>query len=245
VLETAPIKQPVLAWMREYLPPGRHYVGLVPTVSNQILGASERGIDGARADLFRRTVMMIVAPPDTPAEVEQVAINVAGLLGAKPMLIDSVEADGIMTTAHLLPQLAASALLEASVSAAGWREARKVAGLPFAGVTGGAAYYDGPASLEVAALGNRNVVVHGLDVLIAALRGMRDEIEKGDQPNFSERMNHSYQARESWLDERGSAEWLAEGGKPAELPGLGDQVMQMLFGSRIADRAKLKKQGRG
>ena len=132
--------------------------------------------------------MMIVTPPNTPAEVEQAAINVAGLLGAKPMLTDLVEADGIMTTAHLLPQLAASALVEASVSAAGWREARKLAGLPFAGVTGGAAYYDGSGSLEAAALGNRNAVVHGLDVLIAALHGLRDDIEKGDQPNVSERL---------------------------------------------------------
>jgi prephenate dehydrogenase len=244
VLDTAPVKRPVMAWVREYFPPGRYYVGLVPAVSNSLLAAPERGIDGARADLFRRTVMMIVAPPNTPAAVEQLAVNLAGLLGAKPMLTDPLESDGIMTTAHLLPQLTASALVEASVSVPGWLEARKLAGLPFAGVTGGMAYYDGPASLEVAALANRPVVVHALDVLLAALKGMRDDIEQGNQDNVTERLSHSFQARERWLDERGAAAWLTEGGEPAELPGLGDQVMQMFLGSRIAEGAKIKKKSR-
>jgi prephenate dehydrogenase len=244
VFDTAPAKRPVMAWVREYIPAGRHYVGLVPAVSNSLLAASERGIEGARADLFQRTIMMIVAPPDTPAEVEQLAVNMAGLLGAKAMLTDPLESDGIMTTAHLLPQLTASALVEATMSAPGWREARKLAGLPFAGVTGGMAYYDGPASLEVAALANREVVVHALDVLIAGLKGMRDDIDQGNEANVSERLSHSFQARERWLDERGSAAWLTEGGEAAELPGLGDQVMQMFFGSRIAERAKMKKQSR-
>lgn len=160
------------------------------------------------------------------------------------MLTDALESDGIMTTAHLLPQLAASALVEASVSVPGWTEARKLAGLPFAGVSGGIAYYDEPASLEAAALANAEVVAHALDVLIAGLKGMRDDIEQRNQPNVSERLRHSYEARERWLDERGAGAWLREGGEPAELPGLGDQVMQMFFGSRLAERARMKKKSR-
>jgi len=244
LFDTAPAKRPVMAWVREYIPSGRTYVGLVPAVSSSLLAAPERGIEGARADLFRRTVMMIVAPPGTPAAVEQLAFKIAGLLGAKPMLADALESDGIMTTAHLLPQLAASALVEACVSVPGWTEARKLAGLPFAGVSGGIAYYDEPASLEVAALANSEVVVHALDVLIASLKGMRDDIEKRNQPNVSERLHHSYESRERWLDERGAAAWLREGGEPAGLPGLGDQLMQMFFGSRLAERAKAKKPSR-
>ena len=244
LFDTAPAKSPVMAWVREYVPPGRNYLGLVPAISSSLLAAPERGVEGARADLFRRTVMMVVAPPGTPADAEQLAFNIAALLGAKPMLADALESDGIMTTAHLLPQLAASALVEASVSVPGWTEARKLAGLPYAGVSGGIAYYDEPASLEVAALANHQAVVHGLDVLIASLKGMRDDIEQDNQPNVSERLNHSYQARERWLDERGSAAWVSEGGDRAQLPGMGDQLMQMFFGSRLAERAKIKKPGR-
>ena len=124
---------------------------------------------------------MIVSSPRSTGAVEELALNVVRLLGAKPMLADPSEADGIMTTAHLLPQLASSALIEASIGTPGWQEARKLAGRPFAAVTGGMAYFDDPASLEAAALANSARVVHGLDVLIAALKGMRDEIDRQDE----------------------------------------------------------------
>ncbi len=244
LFDTAPVKRPVMALVREYVPAGRYYLGLVPAISNSMLDTAKRGIDGADADLFRRTIMMISAPPGTPAEVEQIAVNVARLLGAKPMLTDPDELDGIMTVAHVMPQFAAAALVEALVSAPGWVEARKLAGIPFAGVTGGIAYYDEPASLEAAALASKPAIVHALDVLIASLKGMRDDIAEGNQANVGERLAHSLQAREKWLDERGAAAWLQEGGEPAELPGLGEQLMQTLFGSRIVDRAKLRKKGR-
>lgn len=243
VLDTAPSKAPVMKWAGESLPAGRHYVGLVPTVSPEALGAAENGIKGARADLFRKTVMVIVAPPGTPAWIEELAVNLVRLLGAKPMLTDPVESDGIMTIAHLLPQLTASALLEACLAEPGWAEARKVAGRLFAAITGGMAYYDDPRSLEVAALANRATVVHALDVVGAALKGMRDDIDRGDQENTSERLFHSHRAREQWLDERGAATWLDEGVEPTQVPPFGEHFMQMMFGGSIADRVKPRKGG--
>jgi prephenate dehydrogenase len=227
-----------MEWFTQSVPEGRHYLGLVPAVGTPFLAGAERGLRGADADLFRRSVMIVVAPPGTPADVEQVGVNIVRLLGAKPMLTDLTESDGIMATAHLLPQLAAAALVEASVSAPGWPEARKLAGAAFAGVTGGLGYYDDPESIEVAALASRPSVVHGLDVLIAALNGLRNDIENGDQSGVIERLEHGLQARERWLDERGRAAWLSEGGDEDEIPRMGDQMMQALFGGRIIDRLK-------
>jgi prephenate dehydrogenase len=238
LLETAPVKRQVPEWVRESLSPGRYYVGIVPAITPDAIGGTESGARAARADLFKRTVMVVDAPRGTPPEVEQLAINLARLLGAKPLLADPLESDGLMTTAHLLPQLAAAALLQASIDRPGWLEARKLAGRPFAAVTGGLAYYDDPASLQLAAMGNPEVVVHALDTMIAALKGMRDEIQGGDQESLGERLMDSYQARERWLDERGAADWLKEGGDAVDLPQLGEQVMQMLFGGRIVDRMK-------
>ena len=146
-----------------------------------------------------------------------------------------------MTTAHLLPQLTASALVEACLSEAGWVEARKLAGRPFAGVTGGMAYYDDPQSLEEAALSNRAAVTHGLDVIIAALKGLRDDIERGDREDVGERMSHSYEARVRWLNERGRADWLTEAGEPIDVPEFGERAMQMLFGGVVLDRSKFKR----
>jgi prephenate dehydrogenase len=244
VFDTAPVKRPVVDWFHESVPPGRHYLGLVPSVGTEFLAGAERGVAGADAALFRRSVMIVVTPPGTPADVEQVGVNVARLLGAKPMLTDLTESDGIMATAHLLPQLAAAALVEASVSAPGWPEARKLAGSAFAGVTGGLGYYDDPESIEVAALASEPSVVHALDVLIAALNGLRNDIKNGDHSSVAERLEHSLQAREHWLDERGEAAWLSEGGNTSEVPKLGDQMMQTLFGGRIVDRLRGTKPAR-
>ncbi len=258
VMDTAPVKSPLPQWLRESVPAGRYYVGLVPAVTPAAIAGTGSEGSAPRPDLFKRTVMVIDAPKGTPVEVEQVAMNLARLLGAKPMLADPLESDGLMTTAHILPQLAAAALLQASIDRPGWLEARKLAGRPFATVTGGLAYCDDPASLRLAAMANPEVAVHALDTMMAALKGMRDEISGGDDEGLGNRLKDSYEAREHWLDERGAADWLNEGGDTAELPQMGEQVLQMLFGGRILDRMKGqpplgpraessrdKKQGRG
>jgi len=108
-------------------------------------------------------------------------------------------------------------------------------------VTGGMAYYDDPASLKSAVLANPAAVLHSLDTMIASLRGLREDIQNGDEESVMELLQHAFDAREQWLNERGAADWLKEGGGPVELPDVGEQVMQMFFGSRVADRAKKKK----
>ena len=248
VADTAPIKSQMNQWMQELLPQGVHHLGLVPALNPSMLAGNPPGIGAAHAKLFHRTIMMVITSPKTPEAVEQLGMNIARLLGAKPMLTDLAESDGIMTTAHILPQLAAAALIEACVAARGWTEARKLAGRPFTGVTGGMAYYDDPKSVKAAALSNPERVVHGLDVLIASLRGLRDDISNQDGEGVGERLTHSYKAREQWLDERNEAGWLSEGHEPVNLPGLGEQMTQMFFGGRIAEATRVlgeKRKGKG
>ncbi len=241
VIETAPIKTALVKTLGETLPEGRYFVGLVPAVNVDALTDPDTGLKAASPDLFRRTVMMVDIPHGAPEEVEQLALNFVKLLGAKPMLADLAESDGLMTTSHILPQLAAAALLHATVGQPGWPDARKMAGRPFVGVTGGMAYYDDPASLKAAALSNPAAVVHALDVLIAALTGLRDDVQSGDADAVGERLQVAFEARERWLDERGSAEWLREGGDSTDVPNVGDQMMQMLFGDSLMQKMKGKK----
>jgi prephenate dehydrogenase len=241
VMDTAPLKSSMIEWTKATLPAVRFYIGLVPAVTMEAVSAPEMGFKAARPDLFKNTVMIVDAPPGTPYEVEQLAMNFARLLNAKPMLADFAESDGLMTTAHLLPQLTSAALVDATIDQPGWAEARKLAGRPYVEVTGGLAYYDDPASLKEAALANRPAIIHALDVLMASLKGMRDDIEKGDEEALKDRLGQAFDARERWLNERGAAEWLREGGDAQELPELGEQILQTLFGSRVIDRVKKKK----
>ena len=98
-----------------------------------------------------------------------------------PLLMDTTEADGIFSAMHILPQLAAAALLDATVDKPGWQEARKLAGRPYASVTAGSAYHDDVLSLADAALENRENVVRLLNAYITSLIQLRDEIDDNDR----------------------------------------------------------------
>jgi prephenate dehydrogenase len=241
VMDTAPIKSQMTQWAKEFIPAGRFYLGLVPAVTVEAFSDPDSGLKAARPDLFKNTIMVVDAPLGTPAEVEGVAFGFARILGAKPILADLVESDSLMALVHLLPQLTAAALIDATIDQTGWAEARKLAGSAFASVTRGAADYDDAPSLKSAALANRTAALHALDVLLASLNGLREEIANEDEQGLAERLGHAFEARQNWLDERAAALWLKEGGDAEEVRDFGEQMMQTIFGSRIIDRMKKKK----
>jgi prephenate dehydrogenase len=242
VMDTAPIKSGVTQWAREFIPIGRFYVGLVPGIHCDYIASLEFGLNAAMPDLFKKGIFAVDVPLGTPEEVVNFSMDFCRLLGAKPMLTDMLESDGLMTSVHVLPQLTAAALLNATIGQPGWQEARKLAGRPFAGVTSGMAYHDDAASLRDAVLANRTSTVHALDTLMAALKGLRDDIEQGNEEGVTMRLTEADKDREAWLDERGEALWLKEGGNQEDLPSFGQQIGQTLFGSTVFERnAKPKK----
>jgi len=244
VMDTAPIKSGVTQWAKEFIPAGRFYIGLVPGIHSDYIASLEFGLNAAVPDLFKKGIFAVDVPPSTPENMVNLAMDFCRLLGAKPMLTDMFESDGLMTSVHVLPQLTAAVLLNATIGQPGWQEARKLAGRPFAGVTSGMAYHDDAASLRDAVLANRTRTVHALDTLMAALKGLRDDIEQGNEEGVTMRLMEADKDREAWLDERGKADWLREGGDLEERPGFGQLVGQSIFGSTVFQRnagAKKKK----
>ncbi|MFZ1040983.1 MAG: prephenate dehydrogenase/arogenate dehydrogenase family protein [Anaerolineales bacterium] len=244
VMDTAPIKSGVTQWAKQFIPTGRFYIGLVPGIHSDYIASLEFGLNAAMPDLFRKGIFAVDVPPATPENIVNLALDFCHLLGAKPMLTDMLESDGLMTSVHVLPQLTAAVLLNATIGQPGWQEARKLAGRPYAGVTSGMAYHDDPISLREAVLANRTSAVHALDTLMAALQGLRDDIEQGNEEGVSTRLNEADKDREAWLDERGEATWLKEGGDQEERPGFGRLMGQTIFGSTVFQRnagAKKKK----
>jgi len=236
VMDTAPIKSGVIQWARELIPTGRFYVGLVPGIHSNYIASLEFGLNAAMPDLFKKGIFVVDVPPNTPENIVNLALDFCRLLGAKPMLTDMLESDGLMTSVHVLPQLTAAALLNATIGQPGWQEARKLAGRPFAGVTSGMAYHDDAASLRDAVLANRTGTVHALDTLMAALKGLRDDIEQGNEKGVSMRLTEADKDREAWLDERGEAAWLKEGGNQEDVPDFRRLIGQTLFGSTVFER---------
>jgi prephenate dehydrogenase len=239
VLDTAPAKATVALWAKELLPARRFYIGLTPAINPEYLHGTEFGIKAARADLFEKALTAITAPSGTPEAVFTLATELVSLMGSLPLFMDTAEADGVFTAMHTLPQLAAAALLNATVDQPGWLEARKLAGRPFASVTAGIAYHDDVASLRESAVENRESVVRLLNTYIASLMHLRDAIDEQDRGTVAARLEESLQRRTRWLNERTAAEWLNQDAPKIDAPSFGERVNQMLFGSFV-ERSKPK-----
>ncbi|NQU29249.1 MAG: prephenate dehydrogenase [Anaerolineae bacterium] len=231
ILDTAPVKKAVQMWMQELLPAGRSYIGLVPVINPEYLHEKEFGVNAARADLFQNGVTMIAAPPNTSGETVQLAADLAQLLGSQPLFSDITEIDGLMSSIHLLPQLTAAALLNATVDHPGWNEARKLAGRPYAETTRASLHPESARSLSDAALLNGENTVRVLDGMIASLQTLKESISAEDKDALDEQLTSAEEGGLNWLDERLKAGWLFKddkGGPSINVAGISER----LFGIR-------------
>lgn len=241
VLDTAPAKATVAAWANELLPQGRFYIGLTPAINPEYLHGTESGVKAARADLFDKGLMVVNTPHGTPGKVFDLAMEFVKLLGSMPLLMDTTEADGVFSAMHTLPQLAAAALLDATVNKPGWQEARKLAGRPYATVTSGVAYHDSMASLGESALENRENIVRLLNTYIASLINLRDEIDANNREALKERLEDALNGRNRWFNGRIAGEWLPDEKEKSDAPTFGERMSQMFLGNRFKDRQKQRK----
>lgn len=239
ILDMAPAKAKVAEWVNQLIPQGRYYVGLAPAAGANYLHGIDLGVEAARVDLFKNGLFLVNAPHGTPGEAVKLATDLIELLGAQFLFTDSVEADGLLASTHLLPQLAAAALLDATVDQPGWVEARKVAARPYATATAALAYHDEAQSLGEAALGNRENVLRVLDTYMSSLQKLRDEIDHGDDRSVAEFLEDAVKARDRWLHERTRADWQNPGTQ-TDSSSFGERINHMFFG-KLMDRNKKRK----
>ncbi len=231
VMDTSPTKQAMIAWAEKLLPPDRFYVGLTPVLSAHYLEDGDVGIDGAQADLFKDGMMAIVAPPNTNDGALKMANDLSRLVGATPMFSDPTEIDGLMATAHLLPELMAAALLRATLNQPGWRESRKLAGPAYAHATHAIQQAFGGADLAAEALNNRGNAIRLIDDAIQALEGIRSTIDAGSEDTLAKDLGQLRDGRAQWVKARQTREWQKEELPAGEIPDTGG-IVDRLFGIR-------------
>ena len=234
VLETSPIKKPVDEWMQAILPPQRHHVGMIPVLSPKYLHETVKGIEGAHADLFAESSIVITSRPDTAAEAIKLASDLTRLAKSRPLFMNQAEADAAMAAVHILPQLLAAALLNATLQLPGQEHAGLVAGRPYAEATAPIIYQDDRLALRDAVLLNRENVLRSLDSVIASLRHLQQAIVRNDSVALQEQIQRAYNSRQRWWDERERNDWLGEELKKPRMPKLRD-TFGHLFGLRPRD----------
>jgi prephenate dehydrogenase len=154
------------------LPPGTIFVGGHP------LGGGERGgFAFARPDLFAGRPWIFTPDGDDAMEaVERLSRFVTGL-GARPCILSAEEHDRVMAYVSHLPQLVASALMEAVGAAAGI-DGLRMAGRGLADTTRLAS---SPADVwRDICLTNADAVGDALDCLIARLTQLRGDLRHGE-----------------------------------------------------------------
>lgn len=218
VMDTGPVKQVIAAWVSEILPPERYYVGLTPVLNPVYLHDIDSGLEAARPDLFRDGLMGIVSPPGTPSEAIKLAADLTRLLGATPLFADPLEMDGLVAATHILPQLIAAGLLNATVDQPGWQEGRKIAGRSYADVSAPIMYPTEPRTLTTAAILNRENVIRVIDSAVASLNAMRNDLLNEDDQALEARLVRAREGRQVWLQGRMVADWAAEETTTVEAP---------------------------
>jgi prephenate dehydrogenase len=207
VMDTGPVKEVVAAWAGELLPPGRHYIGLTPVINPAYLHEAGSGVDAAKPDLFRGGLIAIVATPRVSSEAIKLAADLTRLLGSMPLFADPTEVDSQMAATHLLPQLLAAALLNATVDQPGWREGRKIAGRAYAESTGPIAHMSEPQTLRASIMLNRDNMLRLIDSTVASLLAFRNDINDENHDALKERLERARQGRDRWWKQRQAADW--------------------------------------
>lgn len=236
LLDTSPTKEVVTSWVNELIPPNRHYVGLTPVLNPNYLLMEDTGINAARADLFQRGMLCIVAPPRTASEAIKLATDLTQMVGGKALFVDSVENDSLMSATHILPQLISAALVDSTVDQPGWIEARKVAGRAYAEVTHPMLQFANPKTLTSLALHNQGNVIRVLNGLIDALQALGEEIENEDKDALEKRLERARQGGERWWGQRQVADWNEASSSMDDVGGSGE-----VFGRMFGFRRKKKK----
>ena len=229
ILDTGTGKTQVYEWVKELLPEGTSYIGLVPVINPEYLHDAEFGHNAARKDLFENTPTMIAAPPSASGPAVESAVTLIRLMGSQPLFTDLLESDGVTASAHLMPQLSAAALLNATLNSSGWGETKKIAGRAFVEATRPILHQEGAASLTEAALANQQILGFKLDELIVSLQELRSLLDAGDKEALQEYFGAAHEGREIWDVERAAAKWLITGEGQGPSLDMGSMTAQ-LFG---------------
>jgi prephenate dehydrogenase len=226
VLDTAPLKSPLIHQIEKLLPESAQYVSITPVIKAEYLDEISHGYETAHEDLFAGSLMGLIVSQAADEKAVNMAANLIQLLGASPYFIDALEMDGLMSTTHLMPQLLAAVMLDISQNAPGWREARKFAGKHFSQMTNsfGKDEMDGELAMWLEL--NPDNTIRLIDDLISALENLREKASSPNREELVDSFGKLQQNRDIWLDERADSPWIAAEKNPLpERRGLLSQLL--------------------
>lgn len=234
IIGLTPLLSPPLTWASELLPAERHFIAIHPILNPAHLYDDDIGLEGARANLFEKSLWALAPTLTCAPEAIKLASDLGVLVQATPYFIDPAEHDGLMGGVTALPALLAWALMRVAVTSSGWTEMRKVADRAFATATVALAEADA-AALHA----NRESVLRYLDAALAELQSLRAEIATGNGQALADTLAEAETRRATWRSERQRGEWEAVTVKP-EVPTFGDSIQRIFTGGLLGRKNEKK-----
>jgi prephenate dehydrogenase len=217
VMDTAPLKLPVVKWADELLPPGINFVGGHPILSAHAQIEPSTSEDQSSSDLLKETLFCVVPSANASPDGIHLATDVVRLLGAKPFFVDAVEHDGLAAGVDQLPLVAALSLLRTTSAESSWREMRKLAGPVFEDVTR-VLSQDLENSRDMLLL-NRENILRLIENWVDQLYELRELIRGEDGKGLQGLMEASVTVHQAWLQDRGVGLWEQPGGPEIQTGG--------------------------
>jgi prephenate dehydrogenase len=244
ILDTSPLNIALFQWAKDLLLEERFLVNFKPSLNPEFIVYTDDIMEKATPELFKSSVILINAPPETHADALKLAGDLASLIGAKPYYTDPYESDGLSALVGLLPKFTAAALVLSATHQPGWREGRKLAGQAFYSASEPLMHLDEHKKLGQAAVLNSDNTVRLLDGLIAELGDLRDMIENQDEEALNNALSEALENRMTWWKERQNASWDLPASSPI-IP-TSRQMLGRLFGlgKRPREDSKSKKESK-
>ena len=192
VMDTATLKEPVLAWAEESLGQEASFVGGDPIILAEVIDR-----EGAHAEFFSgATFCLCPAPSAAPAATERAA-NLVAALGASPYFIDAVEHDSLMAAVAHLPVVLSAAMLNSVSGAESWREMAHLGGAVFSHST----WPIGSDSATQSSLfwANRENLLRRIHACREQLDILWEALSSEDSEALSAALGQASEARSKWL----------------------------------------------
>ena len=226
VLDLSLLKTQPQKWADEHLKNG-HFVGIAPVLAAKSLDESRQGIEGARADLFKDSLLCVIPSPKAAAKAVESAVNLGTSIGASPFFLDLMEYDALAAAIEILPGLVAASMFGAVNDSNSWRDILKFAGSTFALST---LPLRKEADLAHMAVQSKAATLYWLKAAIEQLKLLSARIEDGDMDILSTYFTELGVERDRWMIAREKNRWDDEN-RP-EWSNLEVSMMDRLVGRR-------------
>lgn len=231
ILSTTPNKAETSTWFTDTFAKTNQFVGLTLSINAEYTRNLDPGEILEKDDVFNQTSIGISAPMGTGEKALKYASDLVELIGAKVYYFDMLEADGIERRSHLLPQITALSLFNATSKQPGWSDAQFFTNQAYLNAIS-AIGYESKEDIADLMIANNTANADQIDLIIEQLTAYKNALLVQDREAFLNVVGSAIDEKQSLLNKRRTGNWQdrpSESTNKSKKPGV---FQKMLFGER-------------